>query len=194
MFDFAFLKKTITDLGAQLQAVRSGIEALLREREDIANAPAHRSDVKRLFDEQFARWELVYAKSLQQHLEPVVRSLAAFAGPGQAENAARYLSVTSIQPGLSQSPTPRSLDMALFALLGDKLKPAFYAVIDSLEWPGEGLPMAEREVRLAEIDKRLDKLKREELELSQAAAAAGLTLSNEGRDTVGDKRRARVAP
>lgn len=186
MFDF--LKKPV----AHKRSVSSAIEQLLREREDVANARAHRSDVKRLFDEQFARWEQVYAKSLQQHLEPVVRSLGSFAGPERAENASRYLSVTSIQPGLSQSPTPRSLDMALFALLGAQLKPAFYAAIDALDWTGEGLPMAERAAKLADIDRRLDALKREELELVQALAEAGLTLTSEARETVGSTRRART--
>lgn len=192
LFDFAFLKRSISDLGAQLQAVRSGIEALLREREDIANAPAARSDVKQLFQEQFDRWQEDYKTRLQQHLDPIKRNLTSFVGPDQADNAARYLSVSALHPGLGQAPTTRSMDAAICALLGTLMKPAFDAVIDSLPWEGEGLPLAERTAKLREIDKRLDKLKRDEQELVQAAAAAGLTLTADAQATVGDKRRARV--
>jgi hypothetical protein len=46
MFDFLGVKKAVNDLASQVKSIKAHTEKLKRKREDIANAPAAKSDIK----------------------------------------------------------------------------------------------------------------------------------------------------
>lgn len=168
---FDSLRKTIQDLADQLGTRERQQEALKREREDMQCAPTCRADVKaiigRYIDSCGARYEAGLQRQVQTMLQRKPEHFV-----DMNSHIASNLAVLAVPPGTGSQPDAKSIDVALMALLGQQLKPAVFAVIDSMPWgpAAEGLPMEERVRKLAELDHRIDKLGAEIVELQQIAA------------------------
>lgn len=173
IFDFSSLKKSIQGLGQQVKTLRAQIEKLQREREDVLSAAAAKADVKAIFGTWLAAREAEFVESWRRHLDVVIRRPSSFNDPAKAS---QYLAVFAVEPKAGLVPSPRTMDAALCAILGATVRPQLFAVIDSMRWPDEGLPMAARAAKVAELDSRIDQLKREEAELVQAAESARIIL------------------
>lgn len=161
----------LKDLQGGVQAIRRDLEVARREREDVQCALTCRADVKAIL----ARWidscHDRYEERLQASLTTMLRKPRHF-DDLESQTSRSLLGVLSVQPNAGNLADARSLDVALMALMGSQLKPAVLAMVDSMEWPGpEGLPLAERERKLAELDKRIAKLERDEAELMALAAS-----------------------
>jgi hypothetical protein len=166
----------VQDLQSGLRAVRAQLEAAQREREEIATAPTCRSDVKANFGRWIDGCAAEFDENLKRQMATMLRKPHAFEDL-KSQTALNCMGVLSVSPAGGTGPTPRSVDVALMALLGPSLKTELYRVIDRLEWPSaEGLPMLERKQKIAELDRRIDKLLAEESELVQLAAANRIIL------------------
>lgn len=141
-----------------------------REREDVQCAPSCRADVKAIIGRYIDSCGLRYEAGLQRQVQTMLqRKPQHFVDMNS--HVASTLAVLAVPPGIGSPPDAKSIDVALMALLGQQLKPAVFAVIDSMPWPAaEGLPMEERARKLAELDHRIDKLGAEIVELQQIAA------------------------
>lgn len=161
----------LKDLQGGVKALQAQLEAARREREDVQCAPTCRADVKDILGRWIDSCAGRYEERLRASLATMLRKPKHFADLN-SQPAVSMLAVLAVQPHVGGAPDARSLDIALMALLGQQLKPAVFKLIDSMEWPAaEGLPLAERERKLAEIDKRIERLEREEAELREIATA-----------------------
>ena len=166
--DFLGLKQSIDALSGKLKAVRQQAEGLRREREELAAAPPTRADavaaVHSYIDHEGARFR-------ERILYPAWGLLTR---PDRLGRVNPNI-LTAMPPDSTAS--PRSMELALFALLGPTFKDAVAQAIDAMPWPEGALPMAERQAQLAELDERIGKLEAEEAELLTHAAKAGVLLS-----------------
>jgi len=180
LLDFLSLRASIADLGAQVRGLRTKIEEKQREREDIANAPAARSDVKALYEGFLQQRAADYRQSLTAHLTVVrskPKSFMPAVGNGFAKptaNTSTYLRVFT--GGDDGSQTPLSMERAVCGLFGEVIKAQLFKVLDELPWEGEGLPMAARQEKLAKLDAEIEKLVKEENKLVSEARAAGVVI------------------
>lgn len=173
-FDFFQLKKSIQDFGDQVKKQRAAIEQLQRKREDMACAPAAKSDVKAIFDAWISGCVEEYEENLTRQIAPVLRKPHNYQDP--KSHSAMQLAVLAVQPGVGSPASARSIDRALMALLGPQLRTELFKLIDAMEWPDEGLPMAERIKKLAEMDASISALQKAEAELVQHAAQARIVI------------------
>ncbi len=78
--------------------------------------------------------------------------------------------------------THATMDSMLQGLFASVLRDRLAQIVQNAKWV-EGMPLADRRVRLAEIDGRIDELQAQESGLIAAAAAAGVTLDRIGYAT-----------
>lgn len=170
--DLLGLRKGAQDFAARMRAVRTKIEQLRREREDILTAPACRADVKEFFASWIEGARDRYACQLRNYAKSITLS------PQQLQSA----DVVKNYGGVCALPihggnTPSAMDTAIAALLGPMLQKSLFEAVDSIEWPGpEGLPMADRAHRITALDREIERLLAEEKELASVANELRLSI------------------
>lgn len=174
MFDFLGIGKSLRDFAGELQSIRTEIETLSRQTEDIQYAPAHKADVLHAFE----IWAAANAKKYQVHFQSVISGLRNDPRVlGDSLVVSRFLSAREVLPQPSIH-TPISRDVQMCGLLGAAgFVSLMKAQLDLMDWPTEGLPMVEREAAIAPLAQRIKKLKAREAELLQSAEKAGLSVS-----------------
>jgi hypothetical protein len=177
MFDFLGLKKTLANFAGELGGLRSQIETLQRQREDIVNAPATREDVKAMVETWAAGRSAEYIKRLQFNMQEFVidpKNLQA----AQVINGRMTLFGVSRQMGaLAMFPGPELEDMAICCLMGPALIQSLHAAIDAMEdWPKGSLPMKGRAREISDLDDKIAKLVKQEFSLVSAAEDAGVRI------------------
>lgn len=173
IFNFSTLRKSLQDFSAQVHSLRADIERLQRQREDVLSAPAAKADVKAIFNDWFVQREKDFTEMWSGHLTGVFRKPGNFKDPARA---AQHLAVFAVQRNANNGADLKSMDIALCALFGAALKPQLWKMIDAVDLPNEGLPLAERARKIEDLDAQLDRLKAEEAELVQAAAQARIVI------------------
>jgi len=171
MFDFNFLRKSVADLAQQTRELRGEIQALKQQREQIASASVHRSDLKACLDQVCQVRAAEYRASMAAHLKGMGNDCHSL--QGHVDHG--YLRLSAPLPGVA-GVTPGMVEGMLCALLGDQLKLALFRVIDELDWPDEGLPMIERADALKKLDSQIDKLIEKEQGLVKSAREAGISI------------------
>lgn len=173
-FDFSAIRKARTDISARHRELDTQIEALRRQRQLIATAPAAKSDIAA----EVRRWVRasaeVYAADIKAGLAPLIRSPHLL---GTASDAAHQFSLFgAIAPGSMESADVRTMDRLLCGLFPDAVEKSLLRTVEEMAWPGAGLPMSERPGALAKIDAEIGHLSIEFNELTQAAEDAGISL------------------
>jgi hypothetical protein len=178
----AALRQTGADYGSALQQ----LEALKRERENVALARTHRSDILALLskrvDEDIERyWRAVDAGFLilaGSGPERAAKSLGPEGWPPPQHP--RFLAGFTID---NRDGQPEAVERhvasapALLAWIGaDAVKHALAERLKSLEIPDEGLPAVERTRKLAALDAKIEQLEADLDEMRRAAEAAGLRI------------------
>ncbi len=178
MFKFSDLASVLAGARDHASKLRSRLEKLRQERDEILAAPACRADIKALYAAWFERRRQEYRQALGAHIAGLISKPARFmADTASTDVLDRRLSVLAVGPNSANPATPRSIDSAEAALFGEEMQRAFFDVIDSLDWPGpEGLPMVERTKRVAELDEQIAKLQTELDEVARAANAVRVEL------------------
>lgn len=175
LFDFGLLKKNIQDVAGHVRQIRAQIEALRREREDVAGAASARDDVKRMVKEWVQQQSTEYQAKLRVTMfDALVKPANLVAHNGvhrEMTVAGAYQKLGGLASGGG------AVDGALCTFFGPQLIDGLCKAIDTMEWPAEeGLPLAERAKRLEKIDGDLARLTREETALVQTARDAGVVL------------------
>lgn len=177
MFDFLGLKKTLSDVAGQVSELRSQIEKLQRQREDIATAPATREDVKAMVTSWVAGRSAEYVKRLQFNMQEIVSNPSDFQDENAVNGRMTLFGRTRQQGGLGMFPGPELEDMAICCLMGPALVKSLHETIDSMDnWPKGGIPMRDRAKEIQKLDEKISRLVEQESSIVSAAADAGVRI------------------
>ena len=174
MFDFSIIGETLNKFAGELKSLRSEIEDVSRQIEDVRYAPACKDDVVNAF----GLWAESHEKTYRSHLNGVLVGLVSrpeiLPSP---DKVADHLRIHSLVPnrGMDMGLSPDAQICGLLGKVGflELLRPR----LDELDWSESGKPAAEREKLIADLTKKLSRLRAEELALMNSAAAAGFAVS-----------------
>lgn len=174
MFDFLTVGKTLKKFGDELQEVQGQIEDTLQKIEDVQYAPACMADVILALE--------VWAKSnhvrYQDYLKTTLAGLVNT--PHKLGDAGHVNGVLSFR-GIAPEPSaflPISRDIQLCGLLGPaRFVDLMRTQLDSLDWRDSGLPVADRLVTIAALEKKLNALRTKEADLLKSAEKAGISIA-----------------
>lgn len=175
MFDFLSLKKTLANFAGELGDLRSQIENLQRQREDIVNAPATREDMKAMVE----KWAAGRSAEYMKKLGATIKGFAIDTGRLQVEQEINrsmtlFGTTRNLYP-LGMHPGPELDDMAICCLMGTSLVKSLHAAIDAMEnWPAGSMPMSGRAKKIGDLDEKIAKLVQQKSSLVSAAADAGV--------------------
>lgn len=173
LFDFGSIKRSLQSVVGQIRSLRSDIEKRKRTREDVATAPAAKEDIKAAVRAWADAAKLEYQKRLRATLGSLISTPADLEKGnllGRMTVAGAFHQIGGIEPG------PKAVDGLLCTFFGQGLIDGFMKSIDQMDWPREGLPLAERARRLEALDKEIADLTEQLAELTKAASEAGVTL------------------
>lgn len=169
------LKKTSEQLTVHASRLRvairektAAVEALMRQREDIAYAPLAKEDlIAKLYDWLDYQQDQV-ANNLRRHLKDLARP-------------AVELNVQHTLPFMRTNEYVRMSEVSwlpFIGLLAPSLKECVRELVDGIhDYPKNAIPMDEREARIAELDTQIDALDDEIAELRKIARQAGIEAS-----------------
>lgn len=181
IFDFGKLKSALSGYTDSLAEIRSKIEILDREIEDVTFAPVSKDDFKAALaiwiESRRNRWSSAWVEKFS--------GLAARPESfGQGDHAMFFdmmrrqpLATISEHNGLFH---PDGVQDMLIGLMGDQVGAALQRAVDDLPWPEGGIPAAERAQRLATLSAQRERLVREEGELVSVAEQVGLGVGRVG--------------
>jgi len=156
------VRKTVTEIGAQIKAAQARIEHLKK-------SPPPRSDLiayfEKLVDEKASEYDKAFEFTTQRLAHDPLR-MAANNGIGI---------MTAVRVGTP--PTFQSLEVAILSIFGADIKTAIRKRLTTMPWPGEpGPPVADRPALIAKAEAELTELEAQLDNLRSEAAAAGITL------------------
>lgn len=175
MFDFLGLKKTLADFAGELGGLRTQIETLQRQREDIVNAPATREDIKAMVETWAAGRSAEYVRRLQFNMHEFVIDPKNLQDPQAISNRMTLFGKSRQLGALAMFPGPELEDMAICCLMGPALIKSLHTAIDAMEdWPKGSIPMSGRARKISDLDDKIAKLAQQESSLVSAAQDAGV--------------------
>lgn len=174
LFDFASLRRSIQSIEERLKKLRIEINDKQRQRNAILGAPLCKDDVKQMLASWVQASADQHVKSLQESLTRMGRDPRGFSAQLTQQSAPRLFGAVS---GYGQEPSASDMDKALCGLFGAELVRTLGEVVDRMEWPQQGLPMSQRQAAADKIERDLAELMREEEDLMNQAAEAGITLA-----------------
>lgn len=170
LFDFASIRRSVKGLEGQLKKMDEDIAELRRKRESVLSSPASKGDVKAMLSGWVRDSGEVYRSSLRTTLAEFVRNPRNMT----PANLARVVSVTGAAQPFGDALRPQDVDQALCALFGPLLNTALLEQVDLMDWPEQGLSIAERTIEADKLLQRIGKLEQESAELIQEAEDAGI--------------------
>lgn len=156
---FAAVRKSTATAREQYANLRAEQESLRQAEARVRYAAAHKSDIRKLVGDWLDLQERAHTAALQETLERFIKrpdEIPATTKPGTLE-------------GLGEA--------SIFGLMAGQARAALLAAVDAMDWPDQGLPMVERTQKLAEILVAIGTNEQQQHELLNAAAEAGLDLS-----------------
>ncbi|MDP1649651.1 MAG: hypothetical protein Q8M01_15825 [Rubrivivax sp.] len=169
------IKAALSGLKTDQRKRRAQLEALRRERDLVAAAPAAREDIKAALRAYIGAGGERYTVLLQRALAPLVAKPIMLADPERVAGVFGLVAATAPQG----NPTPRGFDMVLSSLAAELTVAALDRAVDGMAWPApEGLPMAQRQAELTRLDGLIAKLEAEEENVAAQARDAGLMLGD----------------
>lgn len=172
MFDFLTVKKTVQDLASKARSLKEKIEQLKKQREDIATAPAAKSDIKAQITQAIEERSKQYEKHFRRQMDRFVRAPARAAEPGQL----RQDLLLTITPDNGQMPSFYTAEAGMAAIFKRLMLEGLHAQVDAMDWPEQGLPAAERAKALGELDTSIAKLESELSDMLGSARSAGISI------------------
>ena len=177
MFDWLKIKSTLAEARDECKGIRATIANNKLRIEELMNLPPPREEladmVARFIDAAGRIYPQNLSASLQHFVRNPIHNLNATINPDAGTpHALRVLTATDHS---TVGATPKTIETALFYLLGDQLKAAVRKAVQEMEYPaiiGPAMPK-----RRAEIDKLMKenavleaKVRELELELAQTVA------------------------
>lgn len=178
IFDFLSVKKAVKSLEERHQAIRNQVLELHKKSETIRYAPAAREDVLIFVRQWLQESANGFARTLQDGAIQFAKS------PGNP-NAGRFRSLVTLggAPGTKAAPvsadygiTQPEVAQSLCALMGPMLLDGVLDAINSMSWPANALPMANRERKIEEIGQQIAELEKEAAEIVNQAREIGINL------------------
>ena len=173
MFDFNITKKLVRDVADAVRQTRAKIEKFQQEREDIINAPLPKADVKAALEACVQRRAETYQDTLRTVLTPMIHDPKLVL---DARLFDHHATIAGPNMGGSLMHIGGAIDKALCGLFGKFLIDSLNQIIDKLDWPTPGLPVAERERKVKTLDAEISRLVKQEAELVSEARSAGLII------------------
>jgi hypothetical protein len=176
------LKSSLATVRKQYNAAQRALEALKREREEIAAAPLTRVDlidgVDRWADSMADEYRAKLARLLMDVRKSPSRADILFS---PQDHMHKMLLGHEARSGMTNQEGPAQ--EAFVMMLGpEAIKHAFRSVIEALPIDKEGLPLVERRARLKELDHQIGKAEAALSELRRDAAAAGISFDAKATD------------
>ena len=156
------VRKTVTEIGAQIKAAQARIEHLKK-------SPPPRSDLIAFFEKLADQKAGEYGNALEFTIQRLTGD------PLRMQTCDSIGILTAVRPGTP--PTFQSLEVAILSMFGADIKTAIKKRIETMPWPGEpGPPVADRVALIAKAERELKELEAQLDNLCNEAAAAGITL------------------
>lgn len=171
MIDLKSLKKSVQDLGARRKDLRSQIETLQRQREDIATAPPAREDVKAALRGWVEDKAAAYQRLLYGRLDPLLRRPETLTDPARV---AKVMTLPIVRD-VNATASVQAMDEVLSFAFQAPLIAALTQAVDSMPFD-EGLPMTKRAASIAKLDEQIEALLAQEQELIDGARSAGIAI------------------
>lgn len=169
------LAKVKGDITAELKAHEAELAKLRKEREVTARLPVPKKEFLARLDAAVDSQREEYERVLFGLLQPLTQ-------PGRVTAAINPLGleagtqlVNGTLPAFNVPERGTVTGFALEGLLGDTIKQALHQTAERMPYPSEvGLPQAEREKRLAELDQEIATAERTVADLREQLREAGL--------------------
>lgn len=172
MFDFLTVKKTVQDLASKARSLKDKIEELKKQREDIATAPAAKSDIKAQISRVIEERATQYEKHFRRQMDRFIRTPARITDAAQL----RQNLFLAIPPENGQTASFLTSEMGMAAIFKKLMIDGLHAQVDAMEWPDQGLPAAERARAILELDDSISRLELELSEMLGSARSAGISI------------------
>lgn len=184
LFDFGKFTTALTGYTETLQTVRSKIEQIDRQIEDVTFAPVAKSDIKAMFsawlDSRRDRW----CKAFTEKIGTMAHKPERFSGGDDAAFA--EMMRRAALPTWSEHNNhfhPDGVQDMLMGLFGDQVSEHITRLVDELPWPEGCLTAGERIERLAKLNAQREKLVADERDLVATAERVGLSADRVGLPT-----------
>jgi len=176
MFDFSAIKNALKNVGDEHQKLLTKLEKLKRERDEVAASPIPKNELKEKIVGLLDSVSNNYPKQLLNDFRHQV------VGEPMTHPEIRIGNILRNGTGNSVSAN------TLLYLLRDQIAEGIKRAVDEMPYPGpEGLPTAEREAKLADLDKQIEKAETELQKLTSQAQAAGVELKGFRVPAKGDR-------
>lgn len=174
MFDFMKIKTAITGIGEHMAGLRTELETLKRQREELVAAPGTKACMIAIFHANIDETAAKYTGRLQRVIE---QSLGHGTDMHNGPNGRPQLGpLTLARENFTAPCTPADIENALFFVLQPTMKTAVADAINAMPWPADAQPLAGRAAEIAKLDKKIAALEKSEQDLRHDAAAAGVVV------------------
>ena len=138
----------------QLKQLRADIEEKKQRRDFLRSAKVCKADLIESVVTHIDAAQEKYMDQLHCAVDPIARNPA----KTQEMLQRRGLPLLTAPAQHNIAGTVGNMEIALFALLGEQLKPAIIKAIDRLDWSDVGPPLVEREKEISKLDTDISKL------------------------------------
>lgn len=161
MVSFAEAKKYLTGTRSNLGELKQRVAELERQREDLRCLARPREEVADLMCQRITEVGSIYPALLAEHLTAVIHKPMTPPSPAAADDGTRSeLPVCLVAMHASVPPTLKSVERALFYLIGDQLKSAVRKAIMEMPYcDAVGPPMADRLKKIQGVENQISTLK-----------------------------------
>jgi len=167
MFDFLSIKKSINAVSQKYRELFQERLLVQTEIASIKNAATNRTDICKLAQNWVDRSAVSFSDAISK------KFLNSFNNGETRPVDFGFFALLENEPG---GGTLQSLDGAMCGLFGNEIKKCLTDAIMVAAWQNEGLPLAERAVKIAKLSAREKELTDELSKLVKAADEAGIDL------------------
>lgn len=167
MFDFLSIKKTVDSLQKQHDELCSELRNVNLKIIQTRQAPANKTDLTEIVGAWVDKSAHRFTAAVSAHVQKNCRN-----GSAIPKNIGFFSLVQDSAGELDAG----AMDSAMCAVFGNQIKAAIVSSIDAMDWPGEGLPAAKRELEVQRLEKIAQKIRLNIEEILQGAHEAGVTL------------------
>ena len=165
VFDFLQIRKSVDSLQRTIDEISTEQRQIASDVNRLTSAPAARTDMHDIVRSWVRR-------SAAQIPPAIAQRMAARHASGQA--LPHDVGLIAALQGPAGAVTAEGMDAALCALFPAQVEKVLCGAVDAMDWPGEGLPQAERAAEISRLQARERTLATEKAELLAKAREAGL--------------------
>lgn len=189
MFDFLNFRKSVDEISGALRKIRQEIADLQLERDNLVDAPLCKSELVELVHDYVDKQAQFYPKHLAGALShfrkrpcgKAKKQIEAQSGECVAHNLHGLRVLNPSADGAHTRDHNAPVVLSLLYIFKDQVKEGLTKAIND-GWPETiSLTIEQREKRIDQIDKQLEKLREQEEKFVSAASAAGMDLTGVSR-------------